>query len=146
MALVGDHERQRAADLLNRHYQRGRLSLEELSERLELALRARRDSDVRSALADLPASWREQTRGLRFGFDDAWRAARRTAFVVAVWMLWWAASMVLLIGFVISLLVQGLALGTAATFAVLWLLCTFAARRVSRRPYPRRSDAVARRR
>jgi hypothetical protein len=127
MALIGDLDREQAAARLKRHYLQGRLSLEELTERLEVALTARRERDVRVALSGLPAP------GLRSGLDEAWRAARRTAFLMAVWTLWWAASLVLLVGYVASVVAQGLSLTIAAVFAVLWLACTFAARRVTRR-------------
>jgi len=127
MALIGDHDRDQAAARLKQHYLRGRLSLEELTERLEVALTARRDRDVRVALSGLP------TFGLRSGLDEAWRAARHTAFVVAVWSLWWAASLVLLIGYVATVVAQGLSLAIGAVFAALWLLCTVAAKRIVRR-------------
>lgn len=125
MGLIGDHDRDRAAARLRQHYLRGRLTLEELTERLEVALTARRDRDVRVALSGLPAF------GLRTGLDEAWRAARRTAFLVAVWSLWWAASLVLLIGYVATIVVQGLSLAIAAVFAALWCVCTFFAKRVT---------------
>ena len=127
MALIGDRDRDQAAARLKQHYLRGRLSLEELTERLEVALTARRDRDVRVALSGLP------TFGLRSGLDEAWRAARHTAFVVAVWSLWWAASLVLLIGYVATVVAQGLSLAIGAVFAALWLLCTVAAKRIVRR-------------
>jgi DUF1707 SHOCT-like domain len=127
MALIGDLDREQAAARLRQHYLRGRLTLEELTERLEVALTARREREVRVAFNGLP------TAGLLSGLDDAWRAARRTAFVVAVWSLWWAASLVLLIGYVASVVAQGLSLAIAAVFAALWLLCTLAARRVTHR-------------
>jgi Domain of unknown function (DUF1707) len=135
MALIGDRERERAAARLKQHYLRGRLSLEELTERLDVALTARRDRDVRVALGGLP------TVGLRTGLDEAWRAARRTAFVVAVWSLWWAASLVLLIGYVASIVAQGLSLTIAAVFAGLWAVCTIAARRVTTRARSARSSS-----
>src|SRR5262249_40926629 len=109
------------------------LSRDELAERVEVALAARRDSDVRTALRDLPSEWREGLGGLRSGLDDVWRGVRRTAFVIAVWLLWWTASLVLLVGFVISVIVQGVSLTIAAVFAALWLACTLAARSVARR-------------
>jgi hypothetical protein len=127
MALIGDRDREQAAARLKDHYLRGRLSLEELTERLDVALTARRGADVRVALSGLPAF------RLRSGLDEAWRAARRTAFVVAVWSLWWAASLVLLIGYVASLVTQGLSLTIAAVFAALWISVTLAAKRAVRR-------------
>jgi hypothetical protein len=129
MALIGDRDRERAAAVLKRHYLRGRLSVEELAERLEVALSARRERDLRLALTELPAA--------RGGLEAMWTAARRTAFVVAVWSLWWAASLVLLVGFVVSVLEQGVTPANAVTFAALWLACTFVARSVARRGRPR---------
>src|SRR5881394_4244792 len=55
--LVGDPERDRAAHELQRHYREGRLSVEELAERLETALHARTGMQLRSALNELPARW-----------------------------------------------------------------------------------------
>jgi len=133
VALIGDSERERAVAQLRRHYLGGRLSIEELTERLEVALNARRDSDVRRALTDLPAAWREQAAGARAGVQEGWRAFKHTVFVAAVWMLWWVASVVLLVGFVASVVVQGASLVIGAVFGAVWLACTFAARRVVRR-------------
>jgi Domain of unknown function (DUF1707) len=133
MALIGDQDRDRAVESLGRHYARGRLSIEELAERVEVALAARRDSDVRVALTDLPSGWREGPGGVRSGLEDAWRGVRRTAFVIAVWLLWWVASLVLLIGFVVTAIVQGVSLANVAVFAALWLVCTLGARNITRR-------------
>ena len=132
MALIGDRERERAANQLTEHYLQGRLSLEELTDRLEVALSARRHSEVRRAFAELPATWRYQVSGARAGLDTAWRAVCRTALVVAVWLLWAAMSFALLVGFVISVLVQGLSLTNGILFPALWLLGTGVARRVTR--------------
>src|SRR2546423_1754265 len=52
--LVGDHERDRATHELQRHYREGRLSVDELAQRLETALRARNGVQLRSALNELP--------------------------------------------------------------------------------------------
>jgi Domain of unknown function (DUF1707) len=125
MALIGDRDRERAAALLGRHFASGRLSLDELSARLETALTARRDGDLRGALADLPRA--------RIALDGAWRAARRAAFVVALWTLWWAGTVILLIGFVASVVAQGLSLWVAAVFAGVWLVGTLGVRRATRR-------------
>jgi hypothetical protein len=57
MALVGERERERAQAALRRHFLAGRLDDAELSERLELTLRARTRGDLRRALRSLPAAW-----------------------------------------------------------------------------------------
>src|SRR5436305_1461781 len=59
MARVGDQERERAARQLRGHYLRGRLSEDELDDRLAVALTARSHRDARRALDDLPAGWRD---------------------------------------------------------------------------------------
>jgi hypothetical protein len=128
VTLIGDRERERAVALLHGHYLQGRLSLEELTERLEVALGAQRDGEVRRALAELPSVWRAPA-----GLAALGRAAARGAFVVAVWLLWWLTSLVLFVGFVVSVVAGGLSLTNVLVFAALWLACTVAAWRVARR-------------
>jgi|SRR5690242_19176042 hypothetical protein len=120
VARVGDQERDRTATALKEHYVRGRLSVEELTDRLELALAARRDADVRRALDDLPSPWRPEA---------VVRRAKRAAVVLAVWLLWCVVSLVLLVGFVVAVAVQGLTWTNALLFPALWLGCTLLARR-----------------
>lgn len=133
MALIGDRDRERAAALLRRHYVQGRLSVEELSERLAVALRARHDGEVRLALTGLPQL---RADGAAAAGSVVGRALRRGAFIVFVWSLWWAASLVLLAGFVGSVLLQGLTLANALVFPALWVASTLAARHVTRRGRP----------
>jgi DUF1707 SHOCT-like domain len=138
MALIGDGERERTARVLRTHYLQGRLTVEELAERLELALRARRTSDVRNALAGLPAAWRDQAAEARAGLDGVKRTAGRIALLVLVWSLWWAVTLVLLIGFVTTVVMNGVSLANAALFAALWLACTLLARHAARQRRPAR--------
>jgi DUF1707 SHOCT-like domain len=135
MALIGDRERERAVELLKTHYQRGRLSMDELAERIEVALTARRERDVRVALAELPAAPGRRS-PLQSALTGMWRAVGRAAFVLAVWCLWWATSLSLLIGFVVSIDSQGVSLKNTVAFAALWLVVTVLARCVTRRPRP----------
>ena len=51
---VGDAERQRVADTLQQHFVAGRLSSEELSERVRQAMAARTQGDLDTVLGDLP--------------------------------------------------------------------------------------------
>ena len=118
MALIGDQDRERAAALLRRHYLQGRLTVEELSERLAVALRARHDGEVRLALTGLPPLRPERVAAVGSAVGQA---LRRGAFLVAVWSLWWAASLVLLAGFVGSILLQGLTPTSALVFPALWV-------------------------
>ena len=135
MALIGDRERERAVELLKTHYQRGRLSVDELTERLEAALTARRERDVRAALAELPSAAGQRS-PVHSALTGMWRAAGRAAFVLAVWCLWWVTSLVLLIGFVVTVVAQGVSLTNTVAFTALWLVVTLLARRVTRPPRP----------
>jgi uncharacterized membrane protein (DUF485 family) len=123
MALIGDRERERAASALREHYLLGRLSVEELTDRLEVALAARRDTEVRLALNDLPATWRPPALA---------RKAKRLAVIAAVCLLWWTASLILLVGFVTSVALDGLDWTNGILFPALWLLATLFARRAAR--------------
>ncbi len=51
---AGDAERRRVADLLQEHYVAGRLSSDELSERVRQAMAARTRGDLDALLNDLP--------------------------------------------------------------------------------------------
>lgn len=133
MALIGDRDRERAAAQLTQHYVRGRLSLDELTERLDRTLSARRDSEVREAFRDLEAPWHEQAAAARRAVEGTWRTARRAAFAVALWSLWWVASLFLLIGFMVSLVAGHVTWTNTAVVVALWLAATFAVRRTTRR-------------
>jgi Domain of unknown function (DUF1707) len=52
---IGDAERDRAVAALGDHFAAGRLTREELDERIDEAMRARFDADLAPVLADLPA-------------------------------------------------------------------------------------------
>ncbi|MFL5943582.1 MAG: DUF1707 domain-containing protein [Gaiellaceae bacterium] len=53
---VSDHDRERAVVELREHLVQGRLTLEEFSERVELAYRARSTADLEAASSALPAA------------------------------------------------------------------------------------------
>ncbi|HET9115696.1 MAG TPA: DUF1707 domain-containing protein [Gaiellaceae bacterium] len=127
--LVGDRERDRAANELARHYREGRLTADELAQRLETALRARNGSQLRSALKELPSTWSRA---------DVVRTARNAAILagtVVVWMLW---NVAVLVAFVAWLATNGPSVGALLGFPVVWaaaswLLWTGSRRRRARR-------------
>jgi hypothetical protein len=133
MALIGDRDRERAATQLTQHYVRGRLSLDELTERLDLALSARRDGEVREAFRGLEAPWHEHAAVARRGIEAGWREARRIALAAALWSLWWIASLFLLVAFLASALANRLSWTNTAVVLAVWLLATIAVRRTTRR-------------
>jgi Flp pilus assembly protein TadB len=127
--LVGDRERDRAANELARHYGEGRISADELAQRLETALRARNGAQLRSALRELPAAWSRV---------DVVRTAQNAAILagtVVVWMLWNAA---LLIAFVAWLATNGPSVGAFLVFPLVWAAASWLLWTVSRRRRARR--------
>jgi hypothetical protein len=122
--LVGDRERDRAANELARHYREGRLTADELAQRLELALRARNGAQLRSALKELPAAWSRL---------DVVRTARNAAILagtLVLWMLWNAA---VLIAFVAWLAANGPSLAALLAFPIVWAAASWLLWRTSRR-------------
>jgi Flp pilus assembly protein TadB len=114
--LVGDSERDRAANELARHYREGRLSAEELAERLDTALRARSGSQLRSALKELPASW---------SWADPVRALRNAAILVGTALVWVIGSLGLLVAFVAWLAANGPSLGAMLVFPLVWVVASW---------------------
>jgi hypothetical protein len=134
MALVGDRERERASALLRRHYLEGRLTVEELDRRLDLALRARDRSDLLSALRQLPLG-RSGSLLVRDAAQPRLHAVRRAAVVALKAVVWLVASFVLLVLFAAWLLTHGFQLGGLIGFPLAWVAVTLLLwRPASRRP------------
>jgi uncharacterized protein DUF1707 len=129
--LAGEHDRDRAAHELQRAYREGRLTVDELGERLHLALRARDGVQLRAALHDLPRG------DMREALRSPIRAVRNGAILVGtavVWLLW---SVSLLAAFIAWLAADGPGLAGLLIFPALWfvsswLLWTGSRRRRSR--------------
>ena len=121
MSLVGDRERDRAAAALRRHYLQGRLSADELAERVHLVLRARSVADLREALSDLPPPWRT-TQEL---VAPAARLATRAATFLALATAWSFCSIALLVAFVVLTIATGPSGTAAAVFLLLWFALTY---------------------
>ena len=128
--LVGDPERDRAARELQRHYREGRLTTEELAQRLETALRARSGAQLRSALRGLPA-WRWVESGtIR---RSPVRLLRDAALVVGAIVMWLFLSVGLLTAFIAWLVANGSGLASLLVFPLVWLTATWLLWRSSRR-------------
>ena len=125
--LVGDRDRDRAALELQRHYREGRLTTDELAQRLETALRARNGAQLRRALKDLPAWWADSG-----PLRSPVRLVRNAALFVAAAVIWVFLSVVLLIAFVAWLAANGTGLGLLA-FPLLWVAATWLLWRGNRR-------------
>ena len=137
--LVGDHERDRAATELQRHYREGRLTVDELAQRLETALRARSGPQLRSALNDLPKTWRGvDPDGLREAMRSPVRAVRNAAILAGTAFVWLIGSVGMLVAFVAWVAANGPGLGALLVFPVLWFALSWLLWTGSRRTRARR--------
>jgi len=96
---VGDAERDEAIAQLREHFDAGRLTLDEFTERLDAALTAKTAGDISQLMADLPRlRWPAQTPSPRSQpHDDSGVVARYAAVVLlAVLVLLWMMAVTLL--------------------------------------------------
>jgi hypothetical protein len=128
MSLVSDQERERAAMGLRRQYLSGRLSIEELAERVDIALRAREQGELRSAFVGLPPFWRDGDEVRRVA-----RQAKRAAVLALLTVVWTLGSFGLLCGFTYGVLVHGLTLTGVLVYPALWLVMSALVWRAARR-------------
>jgi hypothetical protein len=128
VALVSTRERESAAAALRRHFETGRLSLDELTERVGLALEARDARDLRRAMRGLPPTWRDGEELRRVARD-----ARRRAVTAVVTGLWLVVSLILLVALASDAANDGVTAGTAIGYLVAWLLVSALAWRARRR-------------
>lgn len=109
--LVGDREREHAALELRRHYAEGRLTMDELAQRLEATLRARSGTQLRSALNDLPEAGRQ----------SPVRMMRNAAIVAGTAVIWLFWSVGMLVAFVAWVATNGPSVAGLLVFPLLWL-------------------------
>ncbi len=128
VVLVSAREREAAAAALRRHFDSGRLSADELGDRVRHALEARDGRQLRRALSELPPAWRDGDELRRLA-----RAARRRAVIAVVTMLWAVATLVLLVAFVAGAIAHGATTGDAVGYPLAWLIVTVLAGHVRRR-------------
>lgn len=142
MALVSDREREDATAALRRHYASGALSLSELTERLQIALTARRHSELAVALRELVPSWRDPSDLYRRGQAAVTRGrllASRALFLAKVATGWMLANLLLLAGFGVIAAVQGISLLALSMLPLAWVVTTLLAFLIVRRTRQRLS-------
>jgi DUF1707 SHOCT-like domain len=122
--LLGDGDRERAAATLRDHFVRGRLTLDELSERTELVLRARSRRDLRRPLRGLPL-WSP-----RAAVETFARAATLVIFTGA----WLMFSFMLLALLGLTLIIRGATGVELLAFLIVWLVPTYLLSRLWRKP------------
>ena len=81
---IGDAERDRAVADLGDHFAAGRLTREEFDERIDQAMQARFDRDLRSLFTDLPVS---ADAGPRPASVPGWRLGLGMAIPLLFWLL-----------------------------------------------------------
>jgi hypothetical protein len=138
MARVGDHERERAAQQLRSHYLRGRLTEDELDERLAVALAARSHRDVRNAFDELPPAWRDGVEEVRAAFAETRVAVRRFGVLLAAGTVWAVVTLAVVVGLGLAALVGHVGDQAIAAVLLVWLLVTYTVVRAVRRSFRRR--------
>jgi len=138
MARVGDQERERAARQLRGHYLRGRLSEDELDDRLAVALTARSHRDVRRAFDDLPAGWRDGMEEVRAALEETRVALRRLGVMVAAGAIWLVVSLAIVLGLGLAAAIGDVSDQAVAAVVLVWLLVTYLAGRAVLRTFRRR--------
>ena len=128
---VGDGGRERGVATLREHFVRGRLTVDELAGRTEKVLVARSRSDLRSALAGLPASL--DTRELAVRGRAVADAVIRGAALVVLTAAYALFSLLLFLVLGVTLLVHGASATAIAAFLIVWLVPTYLLTRLWRR-------------
>jgi Flp pilus assembly protein TadB len=128
---IGDGDRERARAQLCEHFVQGRLSVEELDERVERAFAARTTVELRRAFKGLPDDRR----------PSLLRALARGAALVVATGAWLGLSLVVAIVLLIALVFDGPSLVLAAVAAA-WVVPTFVLVRVWRRALSHRISGV----
>ena len=131
MHLIADGDRDRASDALRGHYQRGRLTVDELAERLEVALSARTSRELRAAFRGLPSPWSPGE--LASTLEGAARAASRALLLLALAGVWSMASLFLLVAFVV-VLAAGASAAAEVAVPILWIAVSYLVWRAWKRP------------
>lgn len=132
MVLVGDRDRDRAVASLREHFLNGRLTLDELSARTEVVLRARSLKELRSGLAGLP----------QFTTRAFAQFAIRGGMVVLLTAAWLLFSFALLAVLGLMALIHGASPAELVGFLLVWLVPTYLLSRLWRNVLPRRSSDI----
>jgi hypothetical protein len=122
--LVGDQEREQAANALRRHFVQGRLSTGELADRLERALRARTRSDLAAATAGLPPVWWEVAVGIYGARWRVRRGVRRARVLFALVRAWFKVNLVLVVAAGIALVAGAPVAPTLGAGVAAWALAS----------------------
>ena len=128
MAGVDDRERERAVARLRRHFAEGRLDERELSDRVDLVLRARSRWELAYALRSLPR------------LEEAAARVRHGLVVLTVGAVWLMFSAAVFVAFVVWIAANGASPAALLAFLAVWAVGSgllYRRTAVSRRRLPR---------
>jgi Flp pilus assembly protein TadB len=125
MVLAGDRDRDQAVAALRENFLRGRLTLDELSARTEVVLRARSLKELRGALAGLPRTMPFAQTAVRGGL---------AVLLTGAWLLF-SFSLLVVLGLVA--LIHGASAAALVAFVAVWLVPTYLLARLWRGVLPR---------
>jgi uncharacterized membrane protein len=125
--LAGERDRDRAVKLLREHYADGRLTVEQLSRRVERVLRARSRWQIGIAFVGLPVL-PEATRA------SASRGIMRGALLLLFTGAYLVFSFTLLVVLALVLLIHGASDAALLGFLAVWLVPTWLLARLWRHP------------
>jgi hypothetical protein len=125
---VGDHDRELAASALGKHFVNGRLSADELEERVGRSLQAKTRKDLDKALKDMPLVWED----FRFA-QRVQRGRQRVGFFFRLVRSWVKVNVLLAAVLAVALIV-GAPIAAAIGAALLaWSAATYAFWRIWQR-------------
>ena len=120
--LAADSDRDRVEAALREHYVRGRLTLEEFTERAGRELTARSRAELRGALSGLPVL--PDVDEIAAPIRSAARMALRGALLVAATGAYLVFSLMLLLVLGLALLFGGASAAVLVVFLAVWLVPT----------------------
>jgi hypothetical protein len=131
VVFAGDRDREAATAVLREHYVGGRLTLDEVTERIGRVLTARSQAELRGALTGLPGF--PEPGDLAARGRTVARTALRGAALVVFTGAYLMFSMTLLLVFALTLLLQGASGSMLLGFLLVWLVPTYLLTRLWRR-------------
>ena len=129
--MVGDRDRERILSALREHYARGRLTLDEFSDRSDLVFASRSYTELRAALRGLPV--RLGGVDLAEIGDAVARAAVRGAVLFAVTSAYVVFSLTLALVLVLTLVLHGATASVLLVLLAVWAIPTYLVSRMWRR-------------
>jgi hypothetical protein len=137
--LADDTDRERVEVALREHYVRGRLTLEEFTERAGRVLAARSRAELRGALAGLPVL--ADVDDIAAPIRSAARVAVRGALLVVATGAYLAFSAMLLLVLGLTLLFSAVSAAVLVAFLAVWLVPTVLLTRLWH-AHPRRRASI----